>query len=154
MHALLKKLQYKGNEVILVIDAPKDFSPLFEEMAADAKVVRDPSRVDRADFILVFSGSAADIARQLPSVMKKFEDHKDALLWWAYPKKSSKKYTSDIHRDHGWGPLGEFGFEAVRQVAIDDDWSALRFRKAGHIKTMTRDKSRAMSREGKKKLNE
>ena len=26
----------------------------------------------------------------------------------------------------------------MRQVAIDEDWSALRFRKVEHIKTMTR----------------
>jgi hypothetical protein len=26
----------------------------------------------------------------------------------------------------------------IRQIAIDDDWSALRFRKPEHIKTMTR----------------
>jgi hypothetical protein len=36
-------------------------------------------------------------------------------------------------------------------VAIDEDWSALRFRKAEHIKTMTR--GFAMSEEGKKKVS-
>ncbi len=36
-------------------------------------------------------------------------------------------------------------------VAIDADWSALRFRKAVNIKNMKRRKSMAMSREGKNK---
>jgi hypothetical protein len=73
----------------------------------------------------------------------------DAVLWFAYPKKSSKRYKSDISRDEGWAPLGELGFEGVRQVAIDEDWSALRFRQAGYIKTMARNQRLAMSEEGR-----
>ena len=30
------------------------------------------------------------------------------------------------------------GFEPVRQVAVDEDWSALRFRRAEFIKTLAR----------------
>lgn len=36
-------------------------------------------------------------------------------------------------------------------VAIDEDWSALRFRKAEFIKTMKRDAKWAMSKVGKAK---
>jgi len=39
----------------------------------------------------------------------------------------------------------------VRQVAIDEDWSALRFRRVEYVKKMTRDKKRAMTRAGKAK---
>jgi len=46
-----------------------------------------------------------------------------------------KKYTCDISRDNGWQALGELGFEGVRMVAIDEDWSAVRFRRAEYIKT-------------------
>jgi hypothetical protein len=48
--------------------------------------------------------------------------------------------------------LGKLGFEAVRQVAIDQDWSALRFRRVEFIKTMSRDKKRAISEVGKTKV--
>jgi hypothetical protein len=50
-------------------------------------------------------------------------------LWFAYPKKTSKKYDVNIHRDKGWEALEQLGFKGVRQVAIDQDWSALRFRR-------------------------
>ncbi len=60
------------------------------------------------------------------------------MVWFAYPKKSSKKYTSDITRDTGFSDLGSVGFEPVSIVSIDEDWSALRFRRVEHIKTMTR----------------
>ena len=62
----------------------------------------------------------------------------DAVIWFAYPKGSSKKYTCEFNRDTGWAELAKAGYEPVRQVAIDEDWSALRFRKVEHIKTMTR----------------
>jgi hypothetical protein len=75
----------------------------------------------------------------------------DAMLWMAYPKKSSKKYQSDINRDNGWTALGAQGLEPVRQVAIDDDWSALRFRKVAFIKKITRSAKMALTDEAKKR---
>ena len=34
--------------------------------------------------------------------------------------------------------MGDAGFEPVRMVAIDEDWSAVRFRRVEFIKTMNR----------------
>lgn len=62
----------------------------------------------------------------------------DALLWIAYPKKSGK-IRSDISRDNGWELVFAAGYEPVTQVAIDDDWSALRFRKSEAIGPKLRD---------------
>jgi len=53
-------------------------------------------------------------------------------------------YRCDFNRDTGWVALGEIGFEGVRQIAIDEDWTALRFRRVEFIKTLTRDASRAI----------
>jgi hypothetical protein len=46
------------------------------------------------------------------------------ILWIAYPKGNA----ADINRDTLWPILGEYGLRPVSQVAIDDTWSALRFR--------------------------
>jgi len=48
-------------------------------------------------------------------------------------------------------PLGDAGFEPVRLVAIDDDWTALRVRRVEFIKNLTRPESFAHSKEGKKR---
>ncbi|MGD9933860.1 MAG: hypothetical protein AB7T37_09075 [Dehalococcoidia bacterium] len=64
-----------------------------------------------------------------------------AALWVAYPRESSKRYQSDFSRDGSWETLGRQGLEPVRQAAIDDDWSALRFRRMTNIKTIGRDAS-------------
>ena len=73
----------------------------------------------------------------------------DAVIWFAYPKGSSKRYTCEITRDTGWQALGRAGFEPVRMVAIDEDWTAVRFRRVDFIKTMTRPSEYAMSTAGK-----
>ena len=53
----------------------------------------------------------------------------DAVVWFAYPKGSSKRYKSEVNRDDSWASVGQEGFEPVRMVAIDEDWSALRVRR-------------------------
>ena len=67
----------------------------------------------------------------------------------AYPKASSKRYQCEFNRDTGWAAVGVAGFESVRQVAIDEDWSALRFRRTEYVKKLTRDASRMSSEAGK-----
>ena len=67
------------------------------------------------------------------------------------PKGTSKKYQCTLNRDKGWEALGEAGFERVRQVAIDEDWTAIRFRRVEFIKTMTRRESFALTKQGKAK---
>lgn len=63
---------------------------------------------------------------------------------------TSKNYKCDFNRDSGWTSLGKYNLEPVRQVAIDDDFSALRFRKVEFIKTITRRDCFAITKEAKK----
>jgi hypothetical protein len=134
-HPVIKKLQWKPNNVpVLILGAPKE----YEEVMAHFEVeVHTEINGDAYGFIHVFGASNEDIrnrAKEAVAVAKE-----DCLLWLSYPKKSSKKYKgSDCSRESVAGLISEEGFEPVRQVAIDDDWSALRFRHVSQIKTMTR----------------
>lgn len=42
----------------------------------------------------------------------------------------AKQLGTDLNRDVVWELLGDRGIRPVRQVSIDDVWSALRFRPA------------------------
>ena len=106
-------------------------------------------QVSEVDFALIFVSEKKQIENRIETVFPKLVG--DAVLWFAYPKKTSKKYISEITRDYGWGVLGDYNLEAVRQVAIDEDWTAMRFRKVNFINKMTRDKSFALSDAGKEK---
>jgi hypothetical protein len=85
-----------------------------------------------------------------PAIARKVRG--DAIVWFAYPKGTSKKYKSQIGRDNGWNMLGQEGFEPVRMVAIDEDWSAKRFRRAGFIKSTTRIDLLSAARRGRPRL--
>ncbi|MFN3491669.1 MAG: hypothetical protein ACK40V_05570 [Anaerolineales bacterium] len=107
--------------------------------------------VKKISFSLAFVTKQIEVDRIAKAVIEKSDE--DVVVWFAYPKASSKKYVCEFNRDSGWGVLGKAGFEPVRQVAIDEDWSALRFRRVKFIKTMTRNKSMTISKEGKKRTS-
>jgi hypothetical protein len=146
---ILNKLQYKNQDPVLVLNAPAEFQPVI---AAWKKLAAINTAIDKGRkyaFAIGFVQSADEILQYGIPMAKQMEV--DGLFWMAYPKKSSKKYSSAISRDEGWAPLGSLGFEGVRMVAIDEDWSALRLRKAEHIGKMIRRQGMAMSAAGKQK---
>ena len=128
------KLNLKDQTEIIVLNAPASFEPELKALK-DVTVRRD-AKGGVIDFSLAFVTTQKEVDSLGPQVAKKAKG--DAVVWFAYPKGSSKKYTSQINRDNGWAVLGKAGFEPVRMVAIDEDWSAVRFRRVEFIKTMTR----------------
>ncbi len=136
MDALLKKLNYKPPAAVTVVGVPPELKPIVEAWSEDAAVKTKLGK-DEA-FVVAFVRSCDEIAKVAPRVAAAAQG--DAVVWMAYPKKSSKKYRSDVGRDDSWQALGDLGFEPVRQVAVDDEWSALRFRRVEHIKTLTRQR--------------
>jgi hypothetical protein len=94
--------------------------------------VRDIGALKTVGFALSFVTRQAELDRASKALAAKAAG--DALLWFAYPKGTSKKYRCDFNRDNGWTVLRKLGFDSVRQVAIDEDWSALRFRRVEFIK--------------------
>jgi hypothetical protein len=78
------------------------------------------------DFVLAFAHSQEELNTLVPKILLTLKDA--TIFWVAYPKKSSK-IKSDLNRDQGWQILHEAGYEGVSLIAIDETWSAMRFRK-------------------------
>lgn len=135
MPSVFAKLNLKDQKQIVVLNAPETFE---RELAAlkGVDVVRDVKKAKAVAFSLAFVTEQKQVDTLAPVVAKKTDG--DAVVWFAYPKGSSKKYKSQINRDNGWKIMGQEGFEPVRMVAIDEDWSAIRFRRAEFIKNMKR----------------
>jgi hypothetical protein len=148
--AVFKKLNLTDQQEIVVIDAPGSFEP---ELAALQEIVVRHSLddVERVQFSLAFVTRQEQIDALAVQIARLTEG--DALVWFAYPKGSSRRYKCDFNRDTGWTALGATGFEPVRQVAIDEDWSALRFRRVEYIKKLTRSKLDAISEAGQKRIS-
>ena len=132
MSKLFDKLNLKDHREILVVNAPLSFESELAALAG-VTVLRDPGIVNVVRFALVFATVQTEVDRLAKLLSAKAEG--DALLWFAYPKGTSKKYKCDFNRDTGWSVLKSAGFDTVRAVAIDEDWSALRFRRVEFIKS-------------------
>jgi hypothetical protein len=134
MPSVFAKLNLKSQREILVINAP----PSFEgEIAAlkNVTVLRDPKKPKTVEFALTFATTRAELDRLSTLLAAKAVG--DALLWFAYPKGTSKRYQSEFNRDSGWEIMVQAGFETVRAIAIDEDWSALRFRRMQFVRRVT-----------------
>ncbi|MGB3467993.1 MAG: hypothetical protein WBA74_22095 [Cyclobacteriaceae bacterium] len=152
MDPIFKKLNFKAQKDVLVINAPDSFRENIEAMADLTNVHTDSKALKSISFILAFVTKQSDIDKLISELYRRLEG--DAMVWFSYPKSTSKKYTCDFNRDTGWQAMGEHGMEAVRMVAIDKDWSVIRFRKVEYIKKMKRRESFALSKEGKKKAEQ
>lgn len=149
MSALFKKLNFKGQRSILICQAPSSFDAECSAMEEVCEVRRQIHAGESIQFALVFVTSLLQIAAAARDVFPLLAE--DAVCWMAYPKGSSKRYTCEFNRDNGWQALGDLGYEPVRQVAVDEDWSALRFRKVEKIKIFTRSSTMALTETGKKR---
>lgn len=148
---LFKKLNYNNHNELLVINAPASFEIEIEKMLPLAYVYRSLEEFKgTTKFIICFVTEQDQIETFSAQIIPKLKG--DTVFWFAYPKASSKKYRCNFNRDKGWDVLGTYGFEGVRQVAIDEDWSALRFRHVDYIKSLTRSEEMMMSVKGKERL--
>ncbi len=131
MATVFEKLQLKDQREILVLNAPESFIP---ELAGLREVTVHRSL--RASGDIHFALAFVTHKKEVDELAALLAEHAkgDATLWFAYPKSTSKKYRCDFNRDNGWDALTALGFETVRAIAIDEDWSALRLRRSEFVK--------------------
>ena len=131
MSDIFNKLNLGAAQQIVVLDAPASFEPELAQLPVLA-IHRHLESVAAMGFFLAFVTRRDRIEALAPEVDKRAQG--DATIWFAYPKGSSKNLKCDFNRDSGWEPLKALGFDTVRAVSIDQDWTALRFRRVEYIK--------------------
>lgn len=132
MASVFEKLNLKDRQEMVVLGAPASFEPELAKLAV-MTIHRGLESVAETEFVLAFVTRKSEVDALAAKIAKKAKG--DAVVWFAYPKGTSKKYKCDFNRDTGWDKLKAAGFDTVRAVAIDEDWSALRFRRVEFIKT-------------------
>jgi hypothetical protein len=112
-----EKLLIKPNTTIWASDASR--IDLIEPLPEN---VRRVEGLDQAATALIFADDAASVR----SILTENQDRLNvpATIWIAYPKGN----RADINRDSLWPIAGEYGLRPISQVAVDEVWSALRFR--------------------------
>lgn len=129
--SLIKKLLIKPGMRVGFMNAPEGFRQSLGELPAGVTPV-DAHRAEPGslDLIMVFVQSLAELAERAPVAISLAKY--DGLLWIAYPKKTSKIKT-DINRDTGWAKMSAIGYAGVAMVALDETWSAMRYRPAERV---------------------
>jgi hypothetical protein len=114
-----ERLQVKGERRLAVIGA----SAALEKAVGAAEMRAD---LAKADVVLLFAADRARLEAKLPDVLKELQ--KTAILWVAYPKLPSG-LAADLSREviHAMAP--KHGLDTVSQIAIDEDWSAMRLKR-------------------------
>jgi hypothetical protein len=128
---LFKKLNLGAHHEISVFNAPDSFESELKQLKG-VKIARDPAKPKSIAFGLAFAITQMQLDRASKILAGACEG--DAVIWFAYPKGTSKRYKCEFNRDSGWSVIRAAGFESVRMVAIDEDWSALRFRRLEFVK--------------------
>jgi hypothetical protein len=109
------KLQMRPDQSVSLVNAPADFD------GGDLADHPDAPEAT-ADLVLVFVSDAEELARLIGIVASAAA--RGALTWIAYPK--AGRVGTDLNRDRVRGRVAEHGLDTVRQVALDEVWSALR----------------------------
>jgi len=135
MTTLWDKLNLKEGQEVVVVNAPKSFAAALKALPG-SRVQRHISAIKDLTFVLVFVERKSELDKLSAAVIAQASG--DAVFWFAYPKGTSKTLACDFNRDKGWDVLRASGFDTVRQVSIDEDWSALRFRRTEFINRRSR----------------
>ncbi len=124
---LAMKLQIKPDTRILAAGMPKDLESQPNPLPDGVTLVKRTGKTT-LDGLILFAKTASEFRNLAERHLAKLKY--DALLWSAFPKKSSGIQT-DLAMYDGWEPLESAGLEGVRMISFDETWSACRWRPKG-----------------------
>lgn len=130
--ALVKKLQLKPGMRVIALNAPEGWLDRLTPLPDGATFVEQGP----ADWVQVFMRDKAEVDALAPRGIEAVT--RGGVLWLCYPKGGAKaggqRVATDINRDTGWDVMLTAGWGPVMQVALDEKWSALRWRPESDVK--------------------
>ena len=149
IHPLVSKLKIGPGQKILVINAPIGFINNLNPVPENTHI-ETAYKTGFFDMVLLFVMNRGELKQFGETAIGAIKT--DSIFWIAYPKKSSG-IKSDLTRDEGWDFLDPYGLRAVSNIAIDETWSGLRFKKdpegRSHQERMTAFKNNKTSTENR-----
>jgi hypothetical protein len=123
---LAKKLQIKPGHKVGLVNAPQGIAAKFEALPEGATLSEKAAK--GSDVVVGFLRKEAELNKVAEVAQKAVKP--EGVLWLCYMKGGAKVGT-DLNRDILWRAAKPLGLEANSQIALDDDWSAMRFRRTG-----------------------
>jgi len=108
-----ERLQVKKDRRLALVDSP-------------VSIEAPSAGLSEAEVVVQFVRNRAEFDAKVPPLLKAIRA--DAIVWIAYPKLTST-LAGDLSRDviHRESPA--LGIDCVSQIALDEDWSAMRMKR-------------------------
>ncbi|MBV8389150.1 MAG: YdeI/OmpD-associated family protein [Mucilaginibacter sp.] len=129
MSTVAKKLQVKPGKHWLLFNAPANYLALLEPLPEGTTISYEAKGT--FDGIQLFVKNSTELVESLKVVVPTLKP--DSVFWIIYPKKNSGIET-DLAMMGSWSAPADHGLEPVAAAAIDETWTALRFRPIGQAK--------------------
>jgi hypothetical protein len=120
---LCAKLQMKSGYRVLLLHPPEGYPEALAPLPEGVEIVNNTGLP--VNLVLVFVDQRAVLDASLPQIIPVLDA--STLFWIAYRKGGSKAGT-DLNRDRLWEALAPWNWNPVTLIALDDRWSAMRFR--------------------------
>tara|TARA_R110002096_G_scaffold183757_21_gene362023 strand:- start:1029 stop:1658 length:630 start_codon:yes stop_codon:yes gene_type:complete len=116
---LQKKLQLKQESKLLILNASPSEVILFSGL----DVMTEPELDTNFDTLIVFIETAEGISEWLPKI--ELHSTPTTTNWLAYPKRAGSIPT-ELNRDSTAEQLANWGYESIRLISLNADWSVFR----------------------------
>jgi hypothetical protein len=120
---IAQKLGVKAGNRVYPINAPAGYARLLGDLPDGASLTDRPP----AEVVHLFAHDAAELQRSGKAAIDAVAP--GGLLWISYPKGG----RTDLHRDSLMLALVPDGWRGVSLIAVDETWSAARFRPLSEI---------------------
>lgn len=130
----MQKLRLQKEAVLLALHVPDDCITVFDGY----KLKKSLAGKTLFRQAILFVNNKAELAKVYNKFLQKLDN--DAVIWIAYPKKSSGIIT-DLIRDDGWDVVFTSDYLFVSSVSINDTWTGMRIKKKDPNVNYLRDKT-------------
>jgi hypothetical protein len=128
-----KKLRLAAGQKVAILNAPEGYTAQLSPGPADIGTQLQPAAA--YDVVQLFVNTADELRREGPAAIRAVKP--GGLLWITYPMGGAARGVTDLPATPLWmkrDVLGEItsitGYKPVAFVAIDDNYTALRFKRA------------------------
>lgn len=127
-----KKLRLAAEHKVLVLNAPEDYLAQLRPGPSDVRTALQPQ--ETYDVVQLFVSDVEELRGLGRDAVRALKP--SGLLWITYPKGGESRAANDLPATPGWMQrdalaeiTSETGYKPVAFVALDDHWTALRFKR-------------------------
>ncbi|MEN0052773.1 MAG: YdeI/OmpD-associated family protein [Mucilaginibacter sp.] len=129
MSVLAKKFLIKPNSRWLLFNAPANYPDSLSPLPDNVEITFNAEGAFNG--IQLFVTDSVALATDLQIISPLLKD--DTILWIIYPKKNSGIKT-DLEMMGSWDATTKYGLRPVASAAVNEVWTALRFRPIDQVK--------------------